>query len=197
MVFRVDHFEEVHHRVAIAGKVTDAILTKQNVRDNFVPDAVVQIENRIVRGKPLQTVTHTDGSFVFIDLPVGQYFLKVSVPGAGSRYGTVTVEVTVSAQASDRPVPLDTKANVQLLPTHLTGLVKRSDNNQAIANASVQIIGSKTQTLTNRDGHYLLTGIQAGNPTVQVSADGFATAKQKVSLTVGQATNQDFSLSPN
>jgi len=191
MIFKVNHFEEVHHRVAIAGTISDRVTQRP------IANAVVQIETMMVGGKPLQTLTRADGFFVFLDLAVGQYPLNVTAPSAGSRYGFTTVAIAVSAQEPNRKITVDAKANVQLSPTHLTGIVQRSDTNQAIANALVQVMGNHTQTLTDQDGRYLLSGMQAGNPTIQVSANRFVTVKQQVVLTKGQVTNQNFLLTSN
>lgn len=175
--------EKIHHRAAIAGTVTDAI-TQQSIQG-----AVVEIE-----GQNLRTLTREDGSFYFIDLPRGKYNLKVSAPKLGSRYGTANIpEVTVQDDHNGRPI-FDLKAQVKLPPTRLVGQLKRSDNNQPIARAIVQLRGSETQTLTDKEGRYTLLGLQAGKLNVQVSAKGFQPETQKVTLTTGQETKADFNL---
>jgi hypothetical protein len=175
--------EEIRHRIAIAGSVTDASTGQP------ISNAILEIT-----GHHLRTFSRDDGSFYFIDLPMGQYPLTASVPDLGSRYGSATVAAVAVQNASDgRPI-LDPKAQVKLPPTRLVGQVQRSDNNQPIANAVVRLLGSETQTLTNQTGHYTLLGIQAGNPTAQVSAEGFAISSQKVSLSAGQVTTANFRL---
>jgi Carboxypeptidase regulatory-like domain len=191
MNFKVKQVEEVRHQVAIAGIITDSLT------GGAISAALVQVEGITRDRKPLQTLTRTDGSFFLIDLPSGQYSLKVTLPAAGSRYNSTTVAVTVSNREPNRPIILDPRANIQLTPTRLLGLVRRSDTNQAIANASVQVRGSKTLTLTDKDGQYRLSGMPAGTLTIEISANGFITLNQKVVLTPGQATNQNFSLTPN
>jgi hypothetical protein len=175
--------EEIRHRLVIAGSVTDTITGQR------IADAVVEVGEQ-----NLHTQTGEDGSFYFIDLPTGSYTLNLSVPGSGSRYGTATVpNVTVQNATNGRPI-FDPNANVQLPPTRLVGQVKRIDNDQPIANAMIQLRGSEAQTLTDKQGRYVLLGLQAGTPTIQVSVKGFVTSTQKVTLSPGHSTTANFSL---
>ncbi|HEY9670733.1 MAG TPA: carboxypeptidase regulatory-like domain-containing protein [Waterburya sp.] len=164
--------EEIRHRAAIAGYVTDAI-TRQGIWG-----AIVEIV-----GQNLRTQTRNDGFFYFRDLPTGQYSLNLAASHLGSRYGIATVlNVMVQNAADGRPI-FDPKANIPLPPTRLTGQVKRSDNNQAIATAIIQVLGSEAQILTDKNRLFSLSGIQAGKPTIKVSAKGFVTATQQVIMT--------------
>ncbi len=175
--------DEIRHRAAIAGHITDAISGKG------IPEAVVN-----VIGQNQCTLTVREGFYYFIDLPAGQYGLSAAAPHLGTRYGTASVsDVAVADDADGRPI-FAPKANLPLPPTRLVGQVRRSDNDQVIVKATVQLRGSKARTLTDNLGQYILSGLQKGNPTVQVSAPGFATATQTVTLTAGEATTADFSL---
>ena len=178
--------EEIRHRAAIAGHITDAISGKG------IPEAVVN-----VIGQNQCTLTVREGFYYFIDLPAGQYGLSSAAPHLGTRYGTASVsDVAVADDTDGRPI-FDPKADLPLPPTRLVGQVRRSDNDQAIAQATVQLRGSEAQTVANDLGQYILSGLQQGHPTVQVSAPGFATATQTVTLTTGEATTADFSLTTN
>jgi hypothetical protein len=175
--------EILRHRAAIAGYVTDA-LTKL-----VIPGAVAELITQ-----NLKTQTSEDGFFYFLDLAPGSYTLDVSVPSLGSRYGTASVpNVAVQNDTDGRPI-FDAKTNVALTPTRLTGHVIQSSNGQPIKGATVKILGSEEKALSDKDGRYDLSGIQAGTPNVQASAAGYAAAAQKVTLTAGLETIADFSL---
>ena len=179
-----DTFEVISHRASIAGHITD-LITRQ-----AIPNVAVEVV-----GQNLQTLTGKDGFFYFIDLSVGQYMLRVSTPRLGSRYRTTTdvPDVAVENEPDGRPI-FDSKANVQLSPTRVVGEVKRSDNNQPIENAVVQLRGSGIQTLTDDRGEYILSSLVKGNPTVQAVAQGFLPSTQTVTLTAGEETIANFSL---
>jgi hypothetical protein len=189
--------EEIRHTVVIAGTVTNAINGQR------LSDAVVEL-----LGSNLHIQTGVDGSFYligdqltepvklptwlskiqdgffyFMDLPPGEYTLKVSAPNLGSRYEpSKEQKVTVP----------NLQLNVQLSPTQLVGQVKGSDNVNTIPNALVQLRGSETQTFTDKEGKYLLSGIQAGTPTVQVSEQGVVKYTQKVKLIAGEIITANF-----
>ena len=46
------------------------------------------------------------------------------------------------------------------------------------------------------EGQYSLSELQAGNPTIQVSANGFITATREVTLIAGKEESADFRLEP-
>jgi Carboxypeptidase regulatory-like domain len=176
--------EQIHHRVSIAGCISDAI-TKQSLKG-------IAVE---VEGQNLYTLTREDGSFYFIDLPDGLYNLKVSPSYSNGCYGSANVtDVEVQNVTNSKPV-FDLKANVELQPTQLVGKVQRRDNKQPVAKATVRLCGTNIQTSTDKEGRYIFIGLQQGNLTIQASAKGFLSEKQKVSLKVGQKmTADDFNL---
>jgi len=177
--------EIIRHRAAIAGYVTDAESGEN------IPGAVIRIT-----GDTIEIRAQADGFFYFLDLQPGQYTLDVSAPDRGSRYGRASVEnVTVHDDAEGRPV-FDVKANVALSPTSLAGKVTRSSDAQPIMNAVVRVLGSEIRTMTDNEGNYLLSPLQAGTPNIESSASGYVPAVQKATLIAGQKKIIDFSLDP-
>ena len=176
--------EEVANRAAIAGFVTDAR------SDDRLPDCEIKIAET-----GAQTTSDAEGFYFFLDLPIGSSLtLEVSAPGLGTRYGTASVaNVTVAVDTRGVPV-FDAKANIDLPPTTLTGRVKRADNNQPIAGAHVRIKSSSFVAQTDASGDFVLRAVQAGTPTVEVSAPGFQTEARRVTLEQGKETSEIFSL---
>ncbi len=176
----------IRQRAAISGYVRDA------VSGNGIAGATVTLE-----GQNQQTATRADGFYFFRDLPNGAYTLQAAAPALGSRYGAVTTTgVAVASDASGRP-QFDPKGNLVLSPTRLTGLVRRSDNLAPIAYADVQLRASRVAAKSNKLGQYSLVAVEAGTQSVQVSAPGFATHSQTVSLSAGQESAVTFSLTPS
>jgi hypothetical protein len=131
----VTTWEEVRHRVALAGQVTDAQTGKAvvgaQVRISAAPPAFV--------GRPDRSDTAADGSFHFLDLPAGQYTLTVSLPGAGSRYGTAQGQVTVTDNAL-------AAASFVLPPTTVKGTINGAPQGKPpvpLASASVRVQGNR------------------------------------------------------
>lgn len=146
-----------------------------------------------------RTITRSDGSFHFINLPPGEYILEASLPERGTRYNFVkkTVEVTESVNGK-MPVAM---IDIVLLPTGIKGTVTDADEpNKAIINAQVQIQGSRDWALTDQEGNYRLLGLESsksGQRTVNliVSATGYQQVSQSVVIKYGVViSNQNFSL---
>ncbi|WP_066382806.1 MULTISPECIES: carboxypeptidase regulatory-like domain-containing protein [unclassified Anabaena] len=175
--------EEIRHRVAIAGSVTNAV-TRQGI-----PDIQVTVTELNLR-----TQTREDGSFYLLDLPVGQYELVISGSQLGKYYGTSEpIAVRVADATNGQPI-FDPQAHIKLQPTQLTGKVTRQDNNQAIAGAMIKLRGSSIQTVTDKEGKYLFSELPASTQTLEVTARGFATATKTPTFTAGQQITINFQL---
>ena len=96
--------------------------------------------------RPDRTRTAVDGHFHFLDLPDGMYTCTATLPGAGSRYGTVQAGATVLRDAAGN-LPMAT-ANLALPPTTLKGQIADQDTADPVFMAEVRVSGASTHYLT-------------------------------------------------
>jgi hypothetical protein len=187
--------------VAIAGRVTDVLsggpIAGALIEITNGPAAFISIRN--IRAtdpawarQPVRLdrrLSRPDGMYAFSDLPVGNYTLQVSAPSQGSRYGVVTlasVAVTNDREPSGR-IKL-AAADAALSPTRIRGQVLRADTSppKPAAGAKVRLRGDTTIVLTDAGGNFMLNGLVAGSPMIEVTAKGFKTFTQVVLLKAGQ-----------
>lgn len=175
------------HRAALAGLVADAE-TGKPVRGARVeiaagpPELSALLELRArqhgerwerLEERPDRTRSAADGHFHFLDLPAGDYTLAASVPAAGSRYGTATAQVTLTADGEGRP--LLATADLTLQPTTVKGRIAGPDGTEPVGLAEVRVAGSGERTRSAGDGTYRLPGLEKGERSVIVAARGFQT----------------------
>lgn len=176
--------ETTRYQAVIAGHITD-LLTGEGI-----PEVTVRLTSP---DRNWETTTYPDGFYFFMDLVEGDYALSAEATQFGSRYGTADVP-TVTVQRDDGKPVFDAAANVQLQPTRLTGTVTRTGDGQPIMNAVVQVVGSEEKTTTDTDGNYVLPRLQAGAPNIKASAEGYGPDTQNATLSSGQETILNFSL---
>ena len=149
--------------------------------------------------RPDRTLSADDGRFCFIDLPDGTYTLTAAWVTRGSRYGTSTGTATV-ARGIDGTVKLAT-VDLALPSTRVSGRVSAKPANgnateTPVAMAEVWIKGGGEATFTDAQGLYVLAGVEPGQRTVRVRANGLAAAEARVTLSgPGQSATTNFSLS--
>ncbi|MBA4158581.1 MAG: TonB-dependent receptor [Gemmatimonadetes bacterium] len=78
----------------------------------------------------------------------------------------------------------------------VSGTVTHAQTGAPVPGANVQIVGTRTGTLTRSDGTYRLT-LSAGSHNIRVNLIGFGAATEAVSLTAGQSAVRNFQLSPS
>jgi iron complex outermembrane receptor protein len=95
--------------------------------------------------------------------------------------------------------PARLRAQTQPAPAAIKGTVL-NPNGTGVANAAVVVRGASPDqihpTTTDADGRFQVAGLPAGDYTVEVTASGFASARQtNVRLAAGGSGNADFTLS--
>jgi hypothetical protein len=192
----VSEWEVVRHAVAISGQVTDAQTGKglggARVTITDAPETFTSRLAAMARHygerwermaeRPDKKQAVADGHFHFMDLPNGDYVLAAELPGSGSRYGTAQVEAEVTRDGEGRITMAVT--DIALPPTTIKGEITDQDSEKVVM-AEVRVQGSGERVFTNSQGGYLLVGVEKGERTVSVSAQGYQPASRKVTL--GQA----------
>jgi hypothetical protein len=199
-------WEEVRHQAAISGGLTNSqtgkaiggaqarITAGPPEFTNLLTLLAAQHGNRwsALRERLDRTRTDPDGHFHFLDLPNGQYTLEVSLPGQGSRYGTAQITAQVSRDFDgniNRAV-----VNPAIQPTTVRGRVINQDADPVVM-AEVRVQGSGERALTDSQGNYRLLGVETGNRTVVVSAQGYSSLSRRVSINqAGAEQVLDFTL---
>jgi hypothetical protein len=201
----------IRHRVAIAGRVIDAktqqAIAGAQITLSEMPDKYRSIlklkamQYRVEsweRMRPDRTYSDQDGYYFFRDLPAGDYTLVASLPKAGTRYSSATQSVTIAAGSETNGV---IHIDLFLSPTGVQGKITAPENEKLIAKVRIQ--GQNEYALTNGDGEYLLTGVEASPQAVVlvISASGYELNLSpdlyppKISLVQGQVlTEQNFQL---
>jgi hypothetical protein len=201
-------WDTVRRRAAIAGRVTEAPSGRP------LPGARVEIiagppeftgrlallaqqygsRWEVMAERPDRTRAAADGFFRFLDLPAGPYTLSGSLPGSGTRYGTASVQITLT-EDSQGIVPLAT-ADLALPATTIQGRVSDAAD-AAVWLAEVRVQGSGERAWSDAQGSYVLSGVETGTRNLTVSARGFQAKSDAVTLgPPGAAATRDVVLSP-
>ncbi len=152
-------------------------------------------------GLYLATQTALEGHFYFVDLPSGIYDLFVSLPGAGTRYGTRLIE---NVNVTERDGKIEHAiADITLPPTGIKGRIVSADG-QSITMAKLQIEGSSLVAFSDRNGDYLITGLEvwqksqkssdSPRPLITVSAQGYQNVTSGIWLGLGEVESLDITL---
>jgi len=203
--------EVVRHRVAIAGRIADALsgqrLAGVRVEITGAPAAFTSLIALRAKGagalwatlaeRPDRTLTARDGHYHFLDLPAGAYVLSASLPEAGSRYGAATLPLTLVADSLGNVVL--TQGDMALPPTAVNGKVSGpAPGSLAVPMAELSVGGSGERTWTDAQGGYLLSAIEAGSRVVLAAARGFNATSQTVTLAqAGAVVTLDLALTPS
>ncbi|MCL4298000.1 MAG: carboxypeptidase regulatory-like domain-containing protein [Anaerolineae bacterium] len=183
--------------VSLAGQVMDGLTSEP------IPGALVEIvsgplafekKRGILANDPDwtrkverldRTFSQTDGIYLFVNLPDGDYQLRVTAPTPSSRYGTLVIATTAATRNGAGGINLK-PADVVLPPTALHGQVT-DDLDQPLKGVKVQLRGDPKLVLTDSNGKYAFTHLIVSKPTLQISATKFKSHSQKIDdLKAGQ-----------
>jgi hypothetical protein len=201
-------WQKIRHQAAIAGSVTDAQTTKGigravvSIKDG--PEAFMkwlatkkkQFGDKweTLAERPDRYRTSSDGHFHFIDLPNGTYTLSAELPGSGSRFSDAEAQATVARDAQGKIAMA--AADIALPPTSIKGKVT-GKNNQPVLLAEVRVKGSGERAFSDKQGEYLVSGIEIGERTVEIRAQGYQKASKAIQFNddeIGAVKTLDFAL---
>lgn len=138
----------------------------------------------VAGGNTLTATTDADGRFTITDVPPGQYTVRVT-KDLFFRSWQVTVNSGPATQ-----VPSPASCDVPVGAGTVTGRVCAPDGQTWLAGARV-FVGDPnsptTETSTDGDGRFTLTGVPEGSITIQVQKNSF-TATYTVTVTNGLTT---------
>lgn len=201
--------EQTRNRVAIAGQV------RNKETQLAIPGVLVQICQETGKFKdwlnlhalqygdnwesmvnrPDRTLTAIDGCFYFINLPDGFYTLTASLSGTGTRYGSVMREVQVSGDGGKIKLAF---VDLALPPTAIKGQITDAEKSPILM-AKVQIEGSGESTFSDKDGKYLLMGLQvpkqpSSDRIVKIFAQGYEVGDKSQALKCGETKELNIEL---
>jgi hypothetical protein len=85
------------------------------------------------------------------------------------------------------------ETDINLL-TNIQGIITDASTNLPISGAGISTVPATTTPTTDFDGKYMLNQLETKEYTIQVSKEGYETAKKTISTIPGQTANADFAL---
>lgn len=165
----------------IIGNVTDATTHK--------PIAVATVETD---DGEYSATTNPAGQFALSNIPAGDYFLTASITGYESSSQSVTViagtltqaDFSLTAATVVKPTPTPT-ITPELCEVY--GFVTDEDDKD-LSGVTVSIKGSNGtySTVTDKDGYFEFTGLEAGKYTVTYEKEGYKNQSQDINLEEGE-----------
>lgn len=156
----------------ITGTVTDSLTGKP------IGSASVSTGN-------VTATSASNGSYTLSNLTEGSYTVTASVAGYQSVSVSATVNPGVTTQQALALTPL---------PGSVLGTVSDSTTTLAISGATVSI--NNGTTTTDANGAYNLANLTEGSYSLTISASGYFTQTQSVTVQPGSATRRDVALVP-
>lgn len=183
----VDVVEEgtVFHNISMTAQTSEKGQVTGKVLDATTGMALEQAH--IIIGS-FSAYTDSDGLFEIDGIPLGTYTMTITKSGYNNYSGSIDV-------TSTKPVIED----VEMAPMAESGTVKGhiTDGATEVGLEGVTVSIGSIEAASESDGAYQLTGVPAGTPTLSASKTGYQNYSSTVTVTVGQTTFHDFSMTAN
>lgn len=175
----------------ISGRVVDQndrpiTGAKVIIAESIVPpsDDIVTIEDFLVQGEKIETISAHDGSFVFKKVPPGRFTAFAMKENYNPfMYLSIYVE-------TNQTKAIEIQLHEQKFST-LYGNLKSTDG-EAIPGANIFLIGTKLGAASDGAGNFFIEGISPGNYIVNVEMFGFKPYQQPI--TVAKNTRQKLAV---
>ena len=151
----------------------------------------VGIANALVSLSPagLSNVTSSIGAFGFASVPAGAYTVTASATG----YQTASASVTVTSGHN-------ANINLHLVSTvpggSVQGVVKGRTTGKAVGGAIATLTPGVLATVTDSAGYYGFPSVTPGSYTLTVTAVGFQSYSQSITVASGHTVKANVSLTP-
>jgi Carboxypeptidase regulatory-like domain len=142
-------------------------------------------------GTSISVTTASDGTYTLNNVPSGAQTLRVSANGFTSRDTSISV---TAGQTLTQDVLLTMSGGTGT--GTVRGVVRNAQNANLIGGATISIVGTSISTTSASDGSFTLNNVPAGAQTLRAAATGFISADAPITVTGGQTTTQNISLSP-
>jgi hypothetical protein len=175
---------EIRHHATVIGRVSDELTRQPIAGAEVVLTGIPQ---------PMRVNSRPDGLFSFLDVPEGTYSLLARWPEGLRRYGEKSGEVKVAKQQGGRQIPKSVE--LALAPTTIRGRILDPEG-AGIPIALVQLAGGFDSCHADREGRFVLAGIEPGKRELLISARGYKPHRKIVELSAAgeQKTVDDLRL---
>lgn len=138
------------------------------------------------------TTTDADGNFAFAGLPAGTVNLHIQPEG----YGALVADLQLGRGQHLDLGDLALLSGAPATGAVLRGIVQDAGTGMPFADAHVSLAESNTSAVTNAEGQFTITGLQAGKQAFAVSRAGYESASVTVSLADGATHMVSITLNP-
>ncbi|MED4051937.1 carboxypeptidase regulatory-like domain-containing protein [Priestia megaterium] len=178
-------------RVTQFGTITGQITSSETQQP--IQGALVEVLD--AQGEVVATDrTDTFGNFTIQGLTPGTYTLRISAEGFASYIEQVVVEAGDTNSVSIVLIPVSNVGSI-------FGTVINKETQKPIQGALVEVLNAQGEVVatdrTDTSGNFTIQGLTPGTYTLHLSAKGFTTYTQQVTVVANEITQVDLSLTPN